>query len=351
MNTLHLPDMKVSAAKQFNYYVIPKMLINDPAFSELNPTAKLIYSLMLNRAALSAAHPDKFTDEHGRFFIIYTIEQLMQEMLLSKPTCVKMVQQLCDIGLIEKRRRGQGKPSFIYLKDFAAVGQNVQPTASGDDSLQAEGTGNDFGAEPPQDETNEYASENSANSRSKESLLQEVNSGNPTDKKSSSLTPRSKDSLPQEVKGVDSRKNDKRKQKIKKDYPSFPPTSQGVVSPSGDFENPEELTEDVKDQIEFHVLAERFGEEEAQEILNLIVDTLSLHRREISIGGNRYAAELVKDRFRSLTYEHVSAVMEKLGELAGVRNPHAYLRAMLFNAASCSALIDRALFMGTYDAR
>lgn len=106
----------------------------------------------------------------------------------------------------------------------------------------------------------------------------------------------------------------------------------------------EELEESIRNQLEFPVLTAEYGEEEAQEVVCLVADTLSLQGGEIPIGGNKYPAELVKKRFQSLTYEHVCAVMDKLDALADVRNPHAYLRAMLFNAATHTALSISGLF-------
>jgi len=76
---------------------------------------------MLSRASLSATNADDFTDDAGRLYIIYTIEQVMADMRCSTKTAVKMVKQLDDIGLIEKKRQGQGKPSILYVKDFNTV--------------------------------------------------------------------------------------------------------------------------------------------------------------------------------------------------------------------------------------
>ena len=42
----------------------------------------------------------------------------------SKPTCIKVIRELDadnGIGLIEKKRRGLGKPDIIYVKNFASV--------------------------------------------------------------------------------------------------------------------------------------------------------------------------------------------------------------------------------------
>ena len=112
--------MRPQSARGYRYLVVPKELIENLAFSSLDFGAVILYAKILKRAGLSAQHEDKFPDEHGRLFIIYTVEQMKRDLQSSHPTIVKLTKQLADIGLIEKVR--QGKPSKTYMGDlFAAV--------------------------------------------------------------------------------------------------------------------------------------------------------------------------------------------------------------------------------------
>lgn len=48
----------------------------------------------------------------------------MEDLGCSKPTCTKIMRELDSengIGLIEKKRRGLGKPDIIYVKNFSSV--------------------------------------------------------------------------------------------------------------------------------------------------------------------------------------------------------------------------------------
>ena len=85
-----------------------------------------MFAKMLERASLSAQHEDKFTDESGRLFIIYTVEQMEKDLQRSHPTVIKFTKQLADIGLIKKVHQGQGKPTRIYIKDFISVNSDGQ---------------------------------------------------------------------------------------------------------------------------------------------------------------------------------------------------------------------------------
>lgn len=121
MEKLRLSRLKPASARQYDFYLIPKLLINHEAFNGIDYGAKLLYSLMLSRASLSATNMQDFTDENGDLYIIYTVEQVIVDMCCSKPTAIKMLKQLDDIGLIERKRQGQGKPSITYVNDFASV--------------------------------------------------------------------------------------------------------------------------------------------------------------------------------------------------------------------------------------
>lgn len=96
-------------------------MIKDKRFRNLSSDAKLLYGLMLDRMSLSMKNG--WLDEENRAYIIYTVENMMEDLGCSKPTCVKIVRELDSekgIGLIEKKRRGLGKPDIIYVKNFSA---------------------------------------------------------------------------------------------------------------------------------------------------------------------------------------------------------------------------------------
>lgn len=90
-------------SEQFSFYRIPRLLIKDNRFKKLSSDAKLLYGLMLDRMSLSIKNG--WFDEQNRAYIVYSIENMMDDLGCSKPTCVKIVKELDSekgIGLIEK---------------------------------------------------------------------------------------------------------------------------------------------------------------------------------------------------------------------------------------------------------
>ena len=60
----------------------------------------------------------------------------MEDLGCAKATCVKIMKELDSdngIGLIEKKRRGLGKPDIIYVKNFATIGEAEEETPANAD--------------------------------------------------------------------------------------------------------------------------------------------------------------------------------------------------------------------------
>ena len=108
--------------EQFSFYRVPRLLMKDSRFKALSSDAKLLYGLMLDRMSLSMKNG--WLDEKNRAYIIYSVENIMEDLNCSKPTCIKIMRELDvenGIGLVEKKRRGLGKPDIIYVKNFASM--------------------------------------------------------------------------------------------------------------------------------------------------------------------------------------------------------------------------------------
>ena len=114
-------------AEQFSFYRVPRLLIKDERFKKLSSDAKLLYGLMLDRMSLSMKN--EWFDDENRAYIIYTIDSIMEDLGCAKEKAVKVLAELDSvkgIGLVEKVRRGLGKPDIIYVKNFASITEQSQ---------------------------------------------------------------------------------------------------------------------------------------------------------------------------------------------------------------------------------
>ncbi len=79
---------------------------------------------MLDKQDLSIKN--NWFDEHGRVYIIYTIEQIMEDLNCGNKKAGQLLQELEEKAcLIEKKRQGLGKPNLIYVKNFISVVDNT----------------------------------------------------------------------------------------------------------------------------------------------------------------------------------------------------------------------------------
>ena len=116
MSTLSFDYYYGNESEQFIFYRIPKLLFTDERFSELSIEAKVLYGVMLDRMGLSAKN--KWFDEQKRVYIVFTIEKMMSLLHCREQKANKLLKDLEEIGLIERKRNGLGKPNFIYVKNF-----------------------------------------------------------------------------------------------------------------------------------------------------------------------------------------------------------------------------------------
>ena len=113
-------------AEQYSFYRIPKKLITGDEFQDISTESKLLYGLMLDRLQLSIKN--QWSDSLNRVYIIYTVEDIMDDLHCGNQKACKMLSELENkIGLIKRKRQGLGKPSLIYVMKFSTgIPQNDQ---------------------------------------------------------------------------------------------------------------------------------------------------------------------------------------------------------------------------------
>ena len=100
----------------FSYFRIPKALFQDSRFRQLSTDARTLYGILLDRMSLSVKNG--WMDKQGRVYIIYTVREVQESLCCAEHKAVKLFRELEQIDLIERKRRGLGRPSLIYVKDF-----------------------------------------------------------------------------------------------------------------------------------------------------------------------------------------------------------------------------------------
>ena len=105
------------SGEMFSYFRVPKILFRDIKFKDLSTDAKTLYGILLDRMGLSVKNG--WLDEQGRVYIIFPVQEVMDALGCADNKATKLFRKLEKFGLIERKRRGLGKPDLIYVKNFA----------------------------------------------------------------------------------------------------------------------------------------------------------------------------------------------------------------------------------------
>ena len=103
---LDLAPLRPQAARGFRYLEVPKLLLENSSYAPLDEGAKFLYCFMLERAGLSAQNAGKFMDGNGRFFIIYTVEQMQKQGIVGPSEGAKPRQVLITRAQWQERQMG-----------------------------------------------------------------------------------------------------------------------------------------------------------------------------------------------------------------------------------------------------
>ena len=309
-------------AEQFSFYRVPRLLIKDERFKGLSSDAKLLYGLMLDRMSLSMKNG--WLDDENRAYIIYTVDNMMEDLGCAKATCAKVIKELDSdngIGLIEKKRRGLGKPDIIYVKNFAAV-SDINPentAANADKSTEVQNLN--------------FKKFNNYTSGSSETELAEVQNTDPnytdysqTEKNqtNNNYTDMSyTNPINQSVGSMDSAGSQEK---------------DGMMDGIDTIDETNAYMALIRKNLEYehHMKYDQYGDKEMyEEIYETVCDVVCVKRKTIRINGEDYPYELVKSRFLKLDSSHVEYVMGCMkGTVTKITNIRAYLNTALYNAPS-----------------
>ena len=103
-------------SEQFVFYKVPKILCTEAEFRELSSDAKLLYGLLLDRVTLSKRNG--WFDSEGRIYVIFTIENIKCALNCADKKATRLLVELEEHGLIERKKQGLGKPALIFVKNF-----------------------------------------------------------------------------------------------------------------------------------------------------------------------------------------------------------------------------------------
>lgn len=262
-------------ADTFAFYRIPKVLFTEECFKKMSTDAKALYGILLDRMNLSARN--RWLDENGRVYIIFTIRQIMDAVGCAEHKAVKLLNELEAAGLILRRKWGQGKPNTIYVVNIISGLRKEQ-------SLNCYSDNPEIVVSTTQELPKAQCS-NTDKSNTEYSNTNHIHSF---------------------------QKNGMEARDERSGYLAY-----------------------FTEKLELNYLRHDypFEQEILNEILNLIVDTVCTRRKTIRIAGDDKPAGIVRSQFMRMDSGHIRLVMDGMKEnTTEIRNIKQYLLAALYNS-------------------
>ena len=272
-------------SEMLTFYRLPKLLITNNFFKKISNDSKLLYGLMLDRMSLSAKNG--WIDSENHVYIYFSIEETMTLLNCGRNKAVKAMAELDEkggIGLIRKKKMGQGKATLIYVMNFISKEEDKSSEVY------------NLNFKKSQNQT----------SRSPENKLLEVYKEDSNNNKYNNTYKNNKSNLI----------------RLEPDDP----TSYSDVAGYAEL---------IKSNIEYSALIERHAVDAdlIREIYELVLETVLSQSEKIYIAKNCYPADLVKSRLLKLDFSHIEYVLDSMkANTSRVRNIKKYMLAALFNA-------------------
>jgi len=307
MQGLNLDYYYGNESEQFSFFRIPKVLFTDERFKNISAEAKVLYGMLLDRMGLSRANG--WLDKENRVYIIFTIDEIQDNLNCSKQKAVNLMAELDDekgIGLIQKKRQGLGKPNIIFVKNF------IYKKAE-----SAENTG-------------EFQKSKNHTSRSLKTRIQEVKKID--FKEYENHTSLGLDNRLQEVSKLECNNTNI----INTDFNHI----QSNLNDGGDREEEintsNKFEEILKTHIEYDLIyaPNHLLKNDVDNIIAIMSDILNTPENTgVKVNGVSLPGSIVKKRFMEIKAMHIDYILDSLHENpSDIKNIRAYLVTTIFNA-------------------
>ena len=311
--------LSASGIDKFTFYRMPKILFVDDYFSAISCEAKVLYGLLLDRATLSKSN--NWIDELGRVYVFFKQTEAMEMLNIKKNKVIAIFKELEDIGLLIRKKQGQGKPTRLYVLDFSSHTDDENSKTNevvSDDEEQT--SSNDTKKEVKRFEKQTSEIQTSSNDTKKEVKRFE---------KQTSKCLKNKPLSSNYINKTEMNKTES----IYLSSNANQPTSENNENINDRLiDRYNNAVNKVKKQIEYGYLIENYEKSTIDLIVSLIADVY-VDDSSISVNNRTIVAEQARIEYSKLTQEHIEFVLESIANTkTRIKNIRTYLQSCLYNA-------------------
>lgn len=319
-----------SDSEQYQFYRVPQVLFTDDRFKSISCEAKLLYGFLLDRTSLSKK--SKWVDADGKTYVFYKQENAQESLNIGKDKAVKIFVELEKIGLIIRKKQGQGKPTKIYVMNFSKpISKNNTKALQKIKSLT------------------ECKSKNKTSDITSKTAVQTLKNRSLDFDKAEVLTSENQSYIHTEINHTENSNTYPSIYHItetngKSQPKSENPSSDGLIDrskPNSEISFYKNAVAETQLQISYMYLLTNHQSKKGY--LDLIVSLIAevyvsayAHpTTSVTINGIKTSIGIVADRLKTIDESHIEYLFEKIDASANtkqIKNPRSYLLSCLYNA-------------------
>lgn len=287
---------KGNETEQYMFYRVPQVLFTDEQFNKISCEAKLLYGFLIDRTSLSVKN--NWLDKSGNVFVYFTLEEAKEKLNIGTGKSVKIFDELERIGLIIRKKQGQGNPTKIYVMNFTKQISKTSKKRKSESDVEVK------------------TSKKRKSTVSKNGSV-DFQKSKPNHTNRVILTESNQSYLSDDT-------HDKAKEKSESD---------------GQTDLIEDIKEDIKYQINYDICLERLDELGiTTDTLDLVVDILLepyTCKSEMIVNSQPLSPQIVQAQFRKISFDHLQYIFDSLKATTQnhrIKNLRGYLRTCLYNA-------------------
>ena len=311
--------LSASGIDKFTFYRMPKILFVDDYFSAISCEAKVLYGLLLDRATLSKSN--NWIDELGRVYVFFKQTEAMEMLNIKKNKVIAIFKELEDIGLLIRKKQGQGKPTRLYVLDFSSHTDDENSKTNEVVSDDEEQTSD----ENTKKEVKRFEKQTSEIQTSSNDTKKEV-------KRFEKQTSKGLKNKPLSSNYINKTEMNKTESIYLSSNANQPTSENNENINDRLIDRYNNAVNKVKKQIEYGYLIENYEKSTIDLIVSLIADVY-VDDSSISVNGRTIVAEQVRTEYAKLTQEHIEFVLESIANTkTKIKNIRTYLQSCLYNA-------------------
>lgn len=293
--------------EQYMFYRIPQVLFTDKKFKKISCEAKVLYGFLIDRTSLSVKN--NWLDKSGNVFVYFTLEEAKEKLNIGTGKSVKIFDELEQIGLIIRKKQGQGNPTKIYVMNFT---RQISKTSTQVDKDKVQTSKK----RKSESDVEVKTSENRKSKVSKNGSV-DFQKSKPNHTNRVILTESNQSYLSDDT-------HEKAKEKSESD---------------GQTDLIENIRDDIKFQIDYDICLERLNELGiTTDTLDLVVDILLepyTCKSEMIVNSQPLSPQIVQAQFKKISFDHLQYIFDSLKAITQnhrIKNLRGYLRTCLYNA-------------------